>query len=359
MDRPTMRGWWQDEDGAWHPPGTEPPPPPAPLPETEPELEAEASPEGGFDAEPEPQPEPETQSDPGAELEAEAKPELKPEPEPEYEPEPKAELEPEAEPEPTLAQTRPATAPVRPVLPSRSVVEPDDEPEFEPEPEPTLVDTIVETAPPRVVPPRPALRPPVALPPDERRWHTGHLIAAALAGLLIGAFIGAALKDDSPSATVAAGSTTLLVTTTTSPSDVPGLFGTTAPSGFGSGGGQSQGGPNITAPNPFGASATTSPTTVFGSGLTPTTTSGAVTPLTSFVGDGTFRVGIDIQPGTYRSNGPSTAGVPCSWERQATFGDSTSVIDANPLVLEPVQVTILPSDRGFRTARCQIWTRVG
>jgi hypothetical protein len=344
-----MRGWWQDDDGAWHPPSE---PMPAPPPQPEPDVEPEVEPEAVAEAETEAEAEVDEDADAGADLEPESY-------EPEFEPDP----------EPTVVETRLAPAPVRPGLVSRPVFEPEPEPEFEPElePEPTLVETttVLSPAPARPAPPRPAVvhRPPPVPPPDERRWHTGHLIAAAVAGLLIGAFIGAALKDDSPSTTLATrSSTTALVTSTTTQSAVPGLFNTTAPSGFGAPGGQSQGGPNITAENPFGGglgipSATSSSTTLFGSGLSPTTTSGAVTPLTSFVGDGTFRVGTDIQPGTYRSNGPATPGVPCAWERQATFGDSTSVIDANA-VLEPVSVTILPSDRGFRTARCQTWTRV-
>jgi hypothetical protein len=73
-------------------------------------------------------------------------------------------------------------------------------------------------------------------------------------------------------------------------------------------------------------------------------------PATSFSGDGTFRVGVDIQPGTYRSEG----GAACYWERLRGLSGSIDDMIANGVAGSPVQ--ILPSDVAFKTQACGSWS---
>ena len=85
----------------------------------------------------------------------------------------------------------------------------------------------------------------------------------------------------------------------------------------------------------------------------------ASTPRTSF-GDGSYEVGVDITPGTYRTSGP-TAGMPvCSYARLRTAGAShadTSQVLQLENVMGPAVVTIQPSDGGFFSQLCGTWTQ--
>jgi len=74
-------------------------------------------------------------------------------------------------------------------------------------------------------------------------------------------------------------------------------------------------------------------------------------------GSGTFIVGTDIDPGTYRTDG--AAG--CYWARLSGFGGTLNEINANDFVPDPVPslVTIRASDRGFLSSRCGQWRKVG
>ncbi len=69
--------------------------------------------------------------------------------------------------------------------------------------------------------------------------------------------------------------------------------------------------------------------------------------------DGLFEVGIDVQPGTYRTEGPdgSNSGG-CYWSRSSARGD---VID-NGVVNEPGSVTVRPGER-IDSAGCLPWKR--
>lgn len=69
-------------------------------------------------------------------------------------------------------------------------------------------------------------------------------------------------------------------------------------------------------------------------------------------GDGTHRVGQDIQPGTYRA--PDAAG--CYWARLRNFSGDLDSILANANESGPTVVTILRSDRGFESTGCGDWT---
>lgn len=65
--------------------------------------------------------------------------------------------------------------------------------------------------------------------------------------------------------------------------------------------------------------------------------------------DGTFTVGKDILPGTYRSDGPRD-GNACYWRRNS--GDK--VVDS-AMTKKSQVVLIEPSDTTFRTDRCAPW----
>lgn len=71
-------------------------------------------------------------------------------------------------------------------------------------------------------------------------------------------------------------------------------------------------------------------------------------------GSGTFIVGVDVKPGTYRTQG----GDDCYWARsKGTSGDLRDVI-ANDIPGGPAVVTIKSSDGGFKTSGCGDWVPV-
>jgi hypothetical protein len=71
-------------------------------------------------------------------------------------------------------------------------------------------------------------------------------------------------------------------------------------------------------------------------------------------GEGTYIVGTDISPGTWRSDG---AGSLCYWSRMSGFTGSLGEIIANSNASGPVVITIAATDKGFRSARCGTWSR--
>lgn len=93
------------------------------------------------------------------------------------------------------------------------------------------------------------------------------------------------------------------------------------------------------------------PSTSASSSSTPTS---SVAPARIIPGDGTFRTGADLVPGTYRSQG----GDSCYWERLRGFGGQTADIIANGAGILPQTVTIAPTDAGFRSQGCAPWTLV-
>lgn len=76
-------------------------------------------------------------------------------------------------------------------------------------------------------------------------------------------------------------------------------------------------------------------------------------PAVTIPGDGIYQVGVDIQPGTYRSEG----GDDCSWERLRGRSGSPADVIANGAGTGPQVVQILPTDAGFKTQRCPTWAR--
>ncbi|MFI0937955.1 hypothetical protein [Streptomyces sp. NPDC021020] len=74
-------------------------------------------------------------------------------------------------------------------------------------------------------------------------------------------------------------------------------------------------------------------------------------------GDGTFEVGKDIQPGTYRTSGNSDG--MCYWERDKDAKGDTDSILANDTVYGSSYVTIKPTDKIFTSTDCKDWFAAG
>lgn len=74
---------------------------------------------------------------------------------------------------------------------------------------------------------------------------------------------------------------------------------------------------------------------------------------TSF-GDGVWRVGEEIQPGTYRAPG----GGSCYWERLSGFSGSFGDIITNDFGTSNTTVTISSTDAGFSTDDCGTWEKI-
>jgi hypothetical protein len=72
-------------------------------------------------------------------------------------------------------------------------------------------------------------------------------------------------------------------------------------------------------------------------------------PKTSIDADGTYAVGVDIQPGIYSSPGPVEGGA-CYWKRV----NGTNIVD-NALTKKAQIVQIDPTDTSFTTNECQPW----
>lgn len=76
--------------------------------------------------------------------------------------------------------------------------------------------------------------------------------------------------------------------------------------------------------------------------------------MTSF-GQGTFIVGTDMVPGTYRSS----KGDGCYWARLRGFAGTLNEIIANDFRSSGrALVTIKGTDKGFQSSRCGTWTKV-
>ncbi|MGW5349959.1 hypothetical protein ACWERV_05460 [Streptomyces sp. NPDC004031] len=73
----------------------------------------------------------------------------------------------------------------------------------------------------------------------------------------------------------------------------------------------------------------------------------------AFKGNGTFEVGKDIQPGTYRTSGNSDG--MCYWERDKDAKGDTDSIIANDTVYGSSYVTIKPTDKIFTSTDCKDW----
>lgn len=86
----------------------------------------------------------------------------------------------------------------------------------------------------------------------------------------------------------------------------------------------------------------------------------ADTPSTP-IGDGTYLVGSDIAPGTYRTPGPDKSdAVPmCFWSRNKDSSGELSGIIANGAVQGPGLVTVKPGDNNVQFTGGCTWTKAG
>lgn len=110
------------------------------------------------------------------------------------------------------------------------------------------------------------------------------------------------------------------------------------------------GGGASTASGPGGSTATHAP-------AGPTAThapTATATPSYAHFDDGTFEVGKDIQPGTYRTR---TGSPGCYWARLSGFDGTLGEIIANDNTDYPAVVTIATSDKGFQSQGCGEWTQ--
>jgi len=82
-------------------------------------------------------------------------------------------------------------------------------------------------------------------------------------------------------------------------------------------------------------------------------------PAATIPGDGTFVIGVDIQPGVYKSPAPQSG--MCSWARLKKLSGITDfdAIIKNGNNTGPGFVTIEPTDVAFATQMCDPWQKVG
>lgn len=90
--------------------------------------------------------------------------------------------------------------------------------------------------------------------------------------------------------------------------------------------------------------------------VTMTVPSPPAPPKTVMEMDGMYRVGIDIEPGTYRSDGTVAEGTDCYWVRLHSLNE-VDIID-NGMSTRPQIVLIEASDKAFSTHHCQAWRKV-
>ncbi|MFJ5026940.1 hypothetical protein ACIQB5_02370 [Streptomyces sp. NPDC088560] len=77
----------------------------------------------------------------------------------------------------------------------------------------------------------------------------------------------------------------------------------------------------------------------------------------ALAGDGDFRVGSDVKPGTYRTRG-NTDGM-CYWERAKDASGGTGSLIANDSVSGTSYVTVKATDKIFKSSGCKDWEAVG
>ncbi|MFJ9537233.1 hypothetical protein ACIRPX_08270 [Streptomyces sp. NPDC101225] len=82
----------------------------------------------------------------------------------------------------------------------------------------------------------------------------------------------------------------------------------------------------------------------------------AVAKKAAFAGDGDFRVGSDIKPGTYRTTGNSDG--MCYWERAKDAKGEVDSILANDNVSGTSYVTVKATDKLFKSSGCKDWEAV-
>ncbi len=109
------------------------------------------------------------------------------------------------------------------------------------------------------------------------------------------------------------------------------------------------------------AAAATAATAVGGAGVASAADTGSSDVKASrILVDGVYRVGVDVQPGTYTTAGAWPGGLlPCTWARLEALplGGVATIEQGNSF--GPVTVTIDPDDDGFMTTGCRGWSQAG
>jgi hypothetical protein len=77
---------------------------------------------------------------------------------------------------------------------------------------------------------------------------------------------------------------------------------------------------------------------------------------TTIPGNGSYLVGSDFLPGTYRSIRNISS---CYWERARSADGTSGSTIANGISTGQLVVTISASDSVFKSSRCATWTRIG
>ncbi|MGW4717686.1 hypothetical protein [Nocardia sp. NPDC004260] len=80
-------------------------------------------------------------------------------------------------------------------------------------------------------------------------------------------------------------------------------------------------------------------------------------PATAITRNGTYLVGADIQPGTWRTTGTSGS-LECFWSRLSALTGELDAIIANGSSDGPQVVTIKPGDKAFSVQGCSTWTLI-
>ncbi|MBN6053996.1 hypothetical protein JYK22_18795, partial [Nonomuraea sp. RK-328] len=70
----------------------------------------------------------------------------------------------------------------------------------------------------------------------------------------------------------------------------------------------------------------------------------------------TLVVGVDIQPGTYRTSGPVEGQPMCYWARLRGAAARAADVIAADMPRGPATVVIAPTDKAFQTYGCAGWT---
>ena len=184
----------------------------------------------------------------------------------------------------------------------------------------------------------------------EIRWKTWQLVATAALALMLGAAAGASSSSSDREALEEAERKATAAQTLVD--DMTSKAGTLS--------GDLDRALRATSTLPLPTTATTSPPTTRAPATTAPTTTEPPGPKTTFGGEGTYRVGADIAPGTYRTAGPkpSSSFPLCYWERQSDLSGTFGAIIANENLQGPGVVTIAASDKGFKTSGCQTWSQV-
>jgi hypothetical protein len=79
-------------------------------------------------------------------------------------------------------------------------------------------------------------------------------------------------------------------------------------------------------------------------------------------GAGDYMVGREVSPGVYRAPGTSSLDPlhACAWQRvRGWSGEAPDYLDGGASTFGGVQVTIAPTDVGFRSTDCGTWTKIG